>query len=241
MPETRVRAAFFDVDDTVLAGKSMFAFQRYYLDVWRPAQAKGGASFGEFQRELARHDLDRDRAALNRAFYRGYAGHAPQDLEVAARAWFDALVAERGEHLWIPEAVALAKHLRAAGHLLVAVSGSCHEILAPVVAALGFDACLATRLARCDEGRQLSGEIVPPQMIGPGKALALAAFAHEHGIDLAASVACGDHLTDVPMLESVGAACVVAGDPALESLARRRGWPVLAGAVHDAQANLVHV
>jgi phosphoserine phosphatase len=64
-------------------------------------------------------------------------------------------------------------------------------------------------------------------MIGEGKAVALRRWAGEHGIDLARSVACGDHLSDLPMLACVGRALVVAGDPALEREAAGRGWPVL--------------
>ena len=176
------------------------------------------------------HPQRDDRRALNRLFYQSYAGHAVQDVQKAAHAWFEQLRASVAEtRLWIEPALALARQLRAAGHRLVAVSGASHEILAPLLDHLRFDHCLATRL----EARNgvFTGSIVHPQMIGPGKAEAMRSFADEHGIDLQHSVACGDHITDLSMLECVGRALVVSGDRALESIARSRGWPVLQATV----------
>jgi HAD superfamily hydrolase (TIGR01490 family) len=239
MRETQLRAAFFDVDNTLLATKSMFSFQRFYLDHWCAARGKGYPSFAEFKHGLTQHGSER--AALNRAFYRGYAGHLRQDLEAAAHAWFASLESEHGERLWIPAAVEKADSLRREGYLLVAVSGSSHEILAPILDALDFDTCLATRLEYSTASGRLSGEIIPPQMIGPGKADAIAAFASAQGINLAASFACGDHISDLSMLECVGEVCVVAGDPPLEAIAHQRAWPVLAAAQHETDTALAHV
>lgn len=221
-------AAFFDVDNTLLNIKSMFSFQRFYLDDWRPRHGpspEGWGSYAEFLRHFEAQAPAQDRSALNRFFYQGYAGHSQQGLTRAARAWFAQLIAQRASDLWIRPAVDLANTLRACGHTLVAVSGSSHEILAPVLDHLGFDACLATVLEV--EGDRLTGHIVPPQMIGPGKAVALRAWAAQHSVVLSECVACGDHLSDLPMLTSVGRAWVVAGDAGLEQEASRRGWPIL--------------
>lgn len=222
------RAAFFDVDNTLLDAKSMFSFQRFYLDEWLPRHggAEGGTpGYAEFARNFEALAQRLERPALNRLFYDGYAGHSRRGLAEAARAWFAQLLAQRGEGLWIRPALALAEELRAEGFQLVAVSGSSHEILAPVLERLRFDACLATELEAV--GDRLSGRIVPPQMIGEGKAVALRRWADAHGIELARSVACGDHISDLPMLACVGRALVVAGDPALEREAALHGWPVL--------------
>lgn len=223
-----MRAAFFDVDNTLLNIKSMFAFQRYYLDEWLPrcpTLVCATLTYAEFERNFELLAANHDRAALNRIFYESYAGHSQRGLADAARAWFAKLLAHRGDGLWIQPALNLAATLKGSGFHLVAVSGSSHEILAPVLEQLHFDDCLATKLE--NDGDRLTGKIVPPQMIGSGKAVAMQRWADQRDTQLKRCVGCGDHISDLQMLESVGSAWVVAGDPELESEALRRGWPIL--------------
>ena len=104
---------------------------------------------------------------------------------------------------------------------------------------LGFDACLATTLER--DGEHYTGRIVPPQVIGEGKGEAVRRFAGERGLDLARCLAVGDHITDLPMLDAVGRAIVVAGDGALEQVAAARQWPVLPASPLALEGQLAHV
>jgi hypothetical protein len=53
------------------------------------------------------------------------------------------------------------------------------------------------------------------------------AFAAEHGVDLAASYAYSDALSDLPMLRAVGNPVVVNPDPPLAELARQEGWQTM--------------
>ena len=53
------------------------------------------------------------------------------------------------------------------------------------------------------------------------------AFAAEHGIDLAASYAYSDSLSDLPMLRAVGHPVVVNPDPPLAEIAREEGWQTM--------------
>lgn len=230
-PETR-KAAFFDIDNTLLNTKSMFSFQAFYLDQWLPQQGQARESYAEFSHNLQSHPQRHDRLALNRAFYAQYAGLSDRDVRAAAYAWFQSLAAQQGSTLWIQPAVQLAQTLRQSGYVLVAVSGSCQAILAPVIAALRFDHCLATNLSR--RGDAYTGDIEGRQMIGEGKAWAIQDFARAHGVSLPNSLACGDHITDLPMLRCVGQARVVSGCPDLEAVARQHDWPIL----HNTQTDL---
>lgn len=119
----------------------------------------------------------------------------------------------------------LADEQRKAGSILVAVTGASHEIVAPIVEALQFDGALAAVLEQSDG--LFTGELIPPQTIGCGKLQAIEQFARIKDIDLSASLSCGDHLSDLPMLARTGSAYVVAGDPELERVAKARGWSVL--------------
>lgn len=238
MQRDAIRAAFFDVDNTLLDTKSMFSFQAYYLDCWLPAHGRPRESFSQFKAVLDAYPRHADRKVINRAFYEAYEGLSAHDVALAARAWFESLRRARGESLWIAPAVALSRSLKARGHVLVAVSGSTHAILQPVLDELGFDHCLATQLETRD-GRY-TGRILGTQMIGEGKGIAVGAFAAQRGIDLSDCTACGDHVTDLSMLERVGHAHVVSGDPEMEAIAIERGWPLIRSQTTDPLHALAH-
>ncbi|MFC3107146.1 HAD family hydrolase [Undibacterium arcticum] len=223
--QPKPRAAFFDIDNTLLNLKSMFSFQEYFY-AHAPQQWRGrGDSYAHFVELLHSYPQRDDRLALNRFFYESYEGRRQADVSALAERWFASLLQQHGGRLWLPAALDLARRLKARGYLLVAVSGSCHEILTPVLRHLAFDHCLATRL-EVQHGLY-TGKILPPQVIGNGKAQALLEYARSHSLELQHCVACGDHITDLPMLEAVGMSYVVAGDSALEQVARIRNWPVL--------------
>lgn len=226
------KAAFFDVDNTLLNLKSMFSFQEYFYANAPETRRGRETSYADFVAQLQTHPARHDRLALNRLFYESFKGRRRSEVVALAEQWFRGLNDEHGDKLWIRSALDLANALREEGHLLVAVSGSCHEILGPVLRHLAFDHCLATNLEVHED--IYTGKILPPQVIGEGKAQVIAQFGGEHSLDVAACVACGDHITDIAMLEAVGMQYVVAGDPALESIAASRKWPVLdaADALH---------
>jgi HAD superfamily hydrolase (TIGR01490 family) len=233
------RAAFFDIDNTLLNAKSMFSFQAFYLDNWLPSHGLQRESFTHFSQRLMDHPQKGDRHALNRLFYESYEGIEEDDIRKAANAWFDGLRTTLAEKLWIPSALQLARSLHSRGYQLVAVSGSAPAILAPIIAELNFDHCLATHLEQ--QGGRFTGRIVAPQMIGEGKGISVRAFAQAHNVALEDSVACGDHITDLSMLECTGQVYIVSGDPELERIARERGWSFLQAATEDLNHDLVHV
>ncbi len=105
------------------------------------------------------------------------------------------------------------------------MSGSFPAVLAPLAQRLGVDHLLATTLESV--GGRYTGEILPPQTIGAGKADAIAAFLRSKEAEAQDSYAYGDDISDLPMLEAVGHPTVVAGDCTLLAHAHRAGWPVL--------------
>lgn len=237
--QRKPRAAFFDVDNTLLNLKSMFSFQRFFYEN-APEPWRGGAeAYARFLTTLQAHPDKHDRLALNRFFYESYRGWRHDDVVALSRQWFEHLRERHGAGLFIAEALELAEQLREEGFELVAVSGSTHEILAPVLKYLRFDTCLATTLER--EKGCYTGRIVPPQVIGDGKAQVIRRFVQEHDMELDGCAACGDHITDLSMLEIVGHAYVIAGDPALEAIAVERDWPLLGTAPQSLEGQLAHV
>ena len=74
-----------------------------------------------------------------------------------------------------------------------------------------------------DADGNFTGRFEGPFVYGPGKVEAMQAFADRHEIDLGASYAYSDSLSDLPMLRAVGNPVAVNPDPPLAELARRGG------------------
>ncbi|MFF0386784.1 HAD family hydrolase [Streptomyces sp. NPDC004286] len=209
--------AFFDVDETVISEKSLIEFWRY----WRathPAPVADGVL--ALRSEATR---PRDREALNRSYYRRYAGATLAALEAAGRRWYD--VYRRGSDAFVPATLeAIAMH-QAAGREVVLVSGSMRPLLGPLAEELGVRAVLCTELVTGADG-VLTGEVHRP-MIGVAKAEAAVRIMRTHGARPDDCFAYGDHESDLALLRAVGRPVVVGDSPLLNREALRFGWPVV--------------
>lgn len=217
------RAAFFDVDNTIVQMKTMFSFSEYYFR--HTTKNLRHEDFASFMAFLKNHPLADRREQLNRAFYAYFEGVEKTDFETISVDWFSDLLHVHGDSVWHLPVLEMLRILRSQQYSVVAVSGSFSESLQPISQYLGLDDCLSTHML-CRDG-VYTGEIAA-SMIGNGKVAAIHSYAKKNEINLAQSVACGDHISDLAMLEAVGEPYVVAGDPELESVARQRGWPVIA-------------
>ena len=99
-----------------------------------------------------------------------------------------------------------------------------YDLVAPLAEALGFDALIATRYGQVD-GRY-TGKLDGGFVWGLGKRSAVARWAVDNGIDLAASHAYSDSFFDVPLLTSVGHPHPLNADPRLVAVALARRWPL---------------
>ncbi|MGY4929461.1 HAD family hydrolase [Streptomyces sp. 900105755] len=211
--------AFFDVDETLLATKTL-------LDFWDFWAASGAWPVpGRLPDLRARVAAGEDRDTLNREYYRRFAGVPVATLRSAARRWYEAH--RRGPRAFVTAAVEAVDGHRRRGHEVVLVSGS----LRPLLEAVAEDFGAAE--VRCAEqevtaGGLLTGE-VDRSMIGQAKGDAVAAVVHGRGVRAEDCWAYGDHVSDLAMLRAVGHPVVVGGSPLLVAEARRAGWTVLGG------------
>ncbi|WP_345634719.1 HAD family hydrolase [Streptomyces thinghirensis] len=205
--------AFFDVDETVIAEKSLVDFWGH----WQAAHPPLGADMTGPPASAVR-----TREALNRAYYRRYAGVPLSALEAAGRRWYDGY-RRGGAAFVLPVLDAVTAH-RAAGREVVLVSGSMRPLLAPLAEELGASAVLCTELLVRADG-VLTGEVSRP-MIGEAKAQAALRLMRERGADPGDCFAYGDHESDLALLSAVGAPVVVGDCPVLNQEAERLGWPV---------------
>ncbi len=213
-----MEAAFFDLDKTVIARASMAAYgpalhRAGYLTAPMALRAAWGQVlfrfFGADEGSMARAR----QTALRLA-----AGWEQEGLQRFARDH----LAEVIEPIVYDEALDLFAHHRAEGRLLVLVSASPVEIVAPLADHLGVDEFIATTPETDADGRY-TGE-VEFYAQGPDKAHAIRRLADELGIDLAGSWAYSDSATDLPMLDAVGHPVAVNPDRELRRTAEVRGW-----------------
>ncbi len=216
-----MRAAFFDLDKTVIAKASIAAFGRPFY--------KGGL----INRRLIVRSVVSQIIYLHLGASEQKLARVRESMLALTKGWdreqIRAIVREALEETVEPiiyaEALDLIEAHRAAGHRVYLVSASPEEIVEPLAEHLGVDGCIATRAVVDAEGRY-AGEM-EFYAYGPFKAEAIRELAAATDIDLEQSSAYSDSYTDVPMLETVGHPVAVNPDRVLAKVARERDWEVM--------------
>lgn len=213
-------AAFFDLDNTVIAGSSTHAFGRelYREGLVRRSvllkAAYAGAVFTLFGASEER--MERSRVQLL-ALTKGWDAQRVQQL---VRETLQEVI----DPLVYAEALDLFALHRRDERALYFVSAAGVEVVRPLAEYLGVPNVLASRPGIDDEGRY--DGTLDFYCYGAAKADVMRAEAARLGLDLAASYAYSDSVTDIPMLEAVGHPVAVNPDRALRATALTRGWEV---------------
>jgi HAD superfamily hydrolase (TIGR01490 family) len=213
--------AFFDVDNTLMRGASV-----YHLG--RAAWKRGYVTFGDIvrfgwkqMRFIAVGENHRHQVAVRDRALELIAGHTEVELEELAIETYE----KRIERLLLPETVGLAQDHRDKGHevwLITATPEACARVIAE---RLGLTGAIGSRIVSVDG--VFTGELLGHVMHGPHKATAAAQLAAERGADLADCWAYSDSRNDIPLLELVGNRVVVNPDAALARYAKARSWSIL--------------
>ncbi len=216
-----MRAAFFDLDKTVIAKASIPAFGRPLYRgglINRRLVARALVSqiiylhLGASEQKLAR---------IRESMLRLTKGWEHDQIKEIVREALEETV----EPIIYAEALDLIEAHRAAGYKVYLVSASPEVIVQPLAMHLGVDGAIASRPVVDDDGRY-TGEM-EFYAYGPFKAQAIEELALREGLDLAASSAYSDSYTDLPMLEVVGHPVAVNPDRVLAKVAREREWEVM--------------
>ena len=212
MPEAR-RAAFFDVDGTLVRTNIVHAFAFYAMNqgsivgsAWKTAKTL--ASIPLFMA------TDRvNRKVFNELFYSYYEGQSEDLLEeVLKPAIYEG-------------APRLIEESRRAGCRIVLVTGALDFTVRHLADHLGADDLIANRM-RFVQG-VATGRVVPPIIEGAHKALAIRDYCVKEGLALEKSFAYSDSFSDYPMLAVVGHPAAVNPDARLARVARAYEWPVI--------------
>jgi HAD superfamily hydrolase (TIGR01490 family) len=218
-PSGATGAAFFDLDKTILAKSSSFAFARPFYkegligrsDVVRSAYA---------QFVYLASGADHDQMETMREYMsKLVTGWNVDKVQTIVGETLDEIV----DPMVFAEAVELIDEHRAAGREVIIISSSGTDIVEPIGARLGVDLAIGTQVAI--EDGEYTGEIMF-YAYGEGKAEAMRSLAAERGYDLADCYAYSDSHTDLPMLDVVGHPVAVNPDTELRKIAVERGWPI---------------
>ncbi len=214
-------AAFFDVDNTMMQGASLYYFARG-LAARKYFTTGDLVRFGWQQlrfRLLASEDAD-DIAEAREAALAFIKGWKVEDMARLAEEIFDELMAER---IWAGTRALAENHL-ADGDRVWLVTAAPVELGQVIAGRLGLTGALGT-VAEIRDG-VYTGHLVGDMLHGPAKEVAVKALAAAEGFGLADCWAYSDSVNDLPMLGAVGHPCAVNPDSALRRYARANGWGV---------------
>lgn len=214
-------AAFFDLDKTIIAKSSVLAFGR---PLFREGLLTRAAIVKSAYAQVIFMLVGADEAKMEKlriAMLEMIRGWNRQHVADIVRETLDEVVTP----IIFAEALDLIHEHQAAGRKVVIVSSAPLEVVEPLGEFLGVDDVIATR-PEVDAFDNYTGELAF-YGYGPYKAEAIAAMAAKEGIDLAASYAYSDSITDEPMLRAVGNPFAVNPDKELARVAREEGWPIL--------------
>ncbi|MEN9800874.1 MAG: hypothetical protein RL653_4571 [Pseudomonadota bacterium] len=221
MTTTLTKAAFYDVDGTLIRTNVVHAYAYYAMN--------RGSVLGTLGRTLGTAVslplfgvMDSfNRKVFNEFFYRYYEGLSEDRLITLAEDLFedvlkDAIFAESKD---------LLDEARRSGCRNVLVSGALDFTIRPLARYLGVDDLIANKMQFV--GGRATGKVIPPIIEGANKANVIRDYCVKHKLQLDKCHAYSDSASDYAMLAIVGRPTAVNPDVKLRSLARAYNWPIL--------------
>lgn len=214
-------AAFFDLDNTIVRGASLFHLARglakrkffTFGDVsafaWKQAKFR-----------VAGKEHTGDIASAIDAALSFVAGHSVDEVVTLGDEIFD----ERIEDKLYGQTIALAREHLHQGQRVWLVSAAPVELASLIARRLRLTGALGTVSETV--GGVYTGRLAGAPLHGPAKAEAVRALAEREGLDLAQCAAYSDSANDIPMLSLVGHPTAINPDTRLRRHAKAMGWHV---------------
>jgi HAD superfamily hydrolase (TIGR01490 family) len=214
-------AAFFDLDKTLMAGSSGMQFARVAARQGMVSRRRLASWAVEHMRYRLRGTTDERTAEVLRVARELISGVSAKSVDRMGPEVMAAILPRV-----FPQMLDEVYAHQDAGRATFIVSAAGNGVVQSLAQVLGMDGGIGTRYEVDAEGN-FTGRFEGPFVYGPGKVEAMEAFAAEHEIDLGASYAYSDSLSDLPMLRAVGHPVVVNPDPPLAEIAREEGWQAM--------------
>lgn len=211
--------ALFDLDNTLIGGDSDHLWGRFLVE-------RGVVDGDLYARENDRFLRAYEAGELDIHEFLAFAlkplaDNEPEDLQL----WREEFVSSGIHPIVLPAARHLVEHHRRRGDTLVIVTATNRFVTEPIAALFDIPHLLATE-PECRDGR-FTGRCDGTPTFREGKILALERWLAARGERLSDAAFYSDSRNDLPLLERVGHPVAVDADPALEAVARERGWPRL--------------
>jgi HAD superfamily hydrolase (TIGR01490 family) len=214
-------AAFFDLDKTLMAGSSGMQFARVATRQRIVSRRQLASWAVEHLRYRLRGTTDERTAEVLRVARDLISGVPAKTIERMSPEVMAAILPRV-----YPQMLDEVHDHQDAGRATFIVSAAGNGVVEALAGVLGMEGGIGTRYEVGADGN-FTGRFDGPFVYGPGKVEAMQAFAAEHEIDLDASYAYSDSLSDLPMLRAVGNPVVVNPDPPLAELAKQEGWQTM--------------
>ena len=216
-----MRAAFFDLDKTVIAKSSLVALGpelhargmlRRRTLIWGVFSHLLFVRFGANDEKLNK---------IRESVLKVTKGWDHDEVRALVAETINDVI----EPLIYDEALELIDHHLAEGDEVWLVSMAPAEIVEPFAELLGITGAISSRAEIDEEGKFTGNMLFFAQ--GENKAVAVRELCEQRGIDLSDCYAYSDSETDVPMLQVVGHAFAVNPDRQLAKVAHDESWPIL--------------
>ena len=218
-PDLRA-AAFFDVDNTIMRGASIFHLARgLYKRNFFTLRDILGFAWQQLSFLARGENLDHVDEIQARALS-FVAGHSVVELAAVGEEVFDEFMADK---IW-PGTRALAQMHLDAGQRVWLVTATPVEVAEVIARRLGLTGALGTVAEHVDG--VYTGRLVGALLHGAAKVEAVRALADREGLDLALCSAYSDSANDIPLLSMVGNPCAINPDGRLRAYAKAHGWRV---------------
>ena len=221
VPPDPTAAAFFDCDNTLMVGASIYHFAKG-LVARKLFTTRDLLGFAWQQLRFRVSGTEQHGAMVQaREAALGFVtGREVSEIVAYGEEIYDELMAGR---IYSGTRALAQQHLDD-GERVWLVTATPVELATVISRRLGLTGALGT-VSEVENGRY-TGRLVGEPLHGPAKAEAVRALAEREGLDLARCTAYSDSANDIPMLSVVGRAVAVNPDGELRDAARENGWEI---------------
>lgn len=217
------RLCLFDLDETLLPLDSDHAWGEFMI-------RQGWVDAAAFKRRNDGFFADYQRGSLDIHAYIDFVtqplrARSPEEGARLQQGFMTEVIAP----VLRPEALALVRGHQDAGDRVALVTATNDFVTAPIARALGIDALIAVRLER-GAGATITGRIRGTPSYREGKVTRVEEWLAEAGLtwrDFEEISVYSDSVNDLPLLERASDPVATNPSPALEAIARARGWRIL--------------